>query len=473
MSDFLERVISPDLAGEVRAAQGSLSPVNLKFLEYVLEDPGRTGKIHYAGCDMPEWMLPYCYPTQSWPTFLDPDRAQELAGCAEQVTALIKAIPERRYAGDADGFARYFSLPSRDLADLMLGSPTGLAGAFCRCDFIDTADGPKLLEINFSACLGGWQVQFEEHWCREDAVIAGFLEREGLAPVHRNPIRACFDHVAEELLEHFGPSPAELTAVLLLPPTSAGTGRQSEPFFSKLFQDAVSARSPGTATRFLQCGDGRQLEVGRGGLTLAGSRVHAVIEFRDEFSPPKVFRALKSGAALVYNGPLARILGSKLSVACLSEEEDSPFWTEEERRFLRQVVPWSRRVLPVETVFRGEAVYLPELLERCRPDLVLKAAAGARGESVVVGRCTPQEAWEQKVAQALSEGWWVVQEYLPGRAHLFQHGDRGFAVHDAVWGLFRFGPAYGGGFLRVLPRGAGRGVINAAQGASFGIVYEL
>lgn len=46
------------------------------------------------------------------------------------------------------------------------------------------------------------------------------------------------------------------------------------------------------------------------------------------------------------------------------------------------------------------------------------------------------------------------------------------AIHDTVWGLFCFGTAYGGGYLRMILRGGLSGVINSARGAIEGVLVE-
>lgn len=49
----------------------------------------------------------------------------------------------------------------------------------------------------------------------------------------------------------------------------------------------------------------------------------------------------------------------------------------------------------------------------------------------------------------------------------------GAGPHDVVWGTFCFGDRYGGGFLRMMPRGEGDGIINAARGATEGFLFEI
>jgi hypothetical protein len=67
----------------------------------------------------------------------------------------------------------------------------------------------------------------------------------------------------------------------------------------------------------------------------------------------------------------------------------------------------------------------------------------------------------------------MVQEFVPSRPYLFQHGEDGYAPHEAVWGLFCIGDAYGGGFLRMAPQESRMGAINSSRGALEGIIYEV
>jgi uncharacterized circularly permuted ATP-grasp superfamily protein len=125
-------------------------------------------------------------------------------------------------------------------------------------------------------------------------------------------------------------------------------------------------------------------------------------------------------------------------------------------------------------VFEGREVDIEKLLLAERQRLVLKPAGSAHGAGVTVGRVASPDEWRRAAAEALAArgGPWVVQEHAESLPYLFQEGAEGCREHDLVWGVFVFGRKPGGCFLRMLPKG-GPGVVNAARGASEGVVLEV
>ena len=83
--------------------------------------------------------------------------------------------------------------------------------------------------------------------------------------------------------------------------------------------------------------------------------------------------------------------------------------------------------------------WLPELALAARPDLVIKKAREGRGSAVHLGATTPEPLWRERVERALAEGDWIVQERVEPLPYVHQHGERGWAPHDVVWGLFVLG----------------------------------
>jgi hypothetical protein len=178
------------------------------------------------------------------------------------------------------------------------------------------------------------------------------------------------------------------------------------------------------------------------------------------------------GGATFFNGPLYLVLEDKRNLALLSANQDAECFDEAERQLVRSLVPWTRQVARERTLFRGEPVFLPELLPSRREHLVLKRATEYAGEEVFLGRVTPAAAWEDLVRQALESGDWVVQELVESKPYLYQTGVEGCAPHDVIWGLFVFGSRYAGVFLRMQPKDRAA-IVNSRQGATQGIVFEV
>ena len=174
------------------------------------------------------------------------------------------------------------------------------------------------------------------------------------------------------------------------------------------------------------------------------------------------------------NGPVSLIMDNKLNLALLSEHEDSDLFTMEERSIIKKYIPWTRKLIIGSTTFGAEKIKLEEFVISHREKLVIKPANQGGGVDVHIGSLTPVQQWEELVTDAFKqEQKWVAQEHIQSHPYLFQAGENGWAQYFAVWGLFVFGSAYGGVWLRMLPRKSSRAVINTRQGGQEGIVFEV
>ncbi|MBV8199141.1 MAG: hypothetical protein JOZ15_00825 [Acidobacteria bacterium] len=171
---------------------------------------------------------------------------------------------------------------------------------------------------------------------------------------------------------------------------------------------------------------------------------------------------------------MTNLLSDKRNLALLSEAAaggGGPL-DDEERQLVDRHLPWTRVVARRTAVFRGEQVFLPDLLAGRREELVLKSAQSLGGKDVHIGRFLAAAAWDDAVRSSLAAPGWIVQEAVRSLPWLFQAEEDGADIYDAVWGIFVFGESYGGTFVRLLPRRR-QGTVNVAQGCDVGIVLEL
>jgi uncharacterized circularly permuted ATP-grasp superfamily protein len=119
--------------------------------------------------------------------------------------------------------------------------------------------------------------------------------------------------------------------------------------------------------------------------------------------------AYRSGAALFVNSFRCHLSEDKAFFALLTDEAFGDLVTADERRFLAEVVPWTRRVAERRTSKDGAEVDLVPFILDHRESLVLKPAHGYGGRSVLVGDETAADAWEAAAVTGLTEPW-VVQE---------------------------------------------------------------
>jgi hypothetical protein len=424
--------------------------------------------------DLPDWIAVYTVPIQSWPTILEGRKLAEIRRGALSVPRLIKSIPARIFGNDAASIARFYGIADQGLIRSILAQPDGLSMALSRGDYVDTPSGFKCLEVNLSACLGGWQIRFfasrllERPWLQEllRGVPAAFVD----------PLAALFTHLVDNALRSPLASEGEVNIAFLLP---ADLMAHSHPSFRAFLADEYASflteRHPSLGGNLLfSTYDRLRREDGR--VFLGDARLHAAIDFHDPFFDshidPVLYEGFKAGELHLYNSPAACLLSDKRNIALLSEHEGSDLFSEQERADIRAYIPWSRLARPGWTDFQGERVELPSFVVAARERLVLKQGRSGRGHAVHVGRSTPPEEWEKLVARVFAAGDWIVQEMQDSLPYWYQAGESGTGPHDAVWGLFAYGDLYGGGYMRVLPPG-NTGIVNTAHGAAEGLILEI
>lgn len=460
------------ISDNIRAAHENMSMISWQFIEHACQR--RAGHLSTAEQSrwLPEWMRRLSFPLQQWPTFVGAGKLREIRRTTEEVTRLIKSVPERIFDNDPQRIASFYGFPNPHLAALILQPPNGIQGALARCDFVDTEAGLKCLEVNMSAFLGGWQSPFWAEVYHHDPVVADFLAVRRLSPTFHDTLRSLFIHLVEDARELIDPALRELNIALVVS-AQAPLSAYPSGYFNEVYAEILAKQQGGLSGRVVFCLSPDDLVARQARLYHREQRIHAVVEYTPELTSESIYRCFKADLLRLYNGPLRPILGDKRNLALLSAHADSDRFDDAERAIIRAHIPWTREVTAGETSHAGETVSLPGFLLAHREALVLKAAFGSKGKEVQVGRHTPPEVWERLILAALKIGGWVVQEHVESRPYLYLHDQGEPRVHDVVWGLFCLGASYGGGFLRMLPKGAGEGIINSDRGATEGFIFEV
>jgi hypothetical protein len=458
--------LSIELSDEVLATHADLSPAAADLLAYVAADPAVRAR-PLPPVALPDWMA--AYPMQAWPVLLGAEKRRQIASTTAGVTRLVKSVFGRVFAHDPVRLDRYFRLGDVARTAKLFAPPDGLAGAVGRCDFVDTGRDLKFLEFNVGGTVGGWEMRFWERHYRSTPVLAGFFAEHGLAPAVRDTWVELLGHLLAEV--ESGPPPADATVnVALVIPSAVDAGGLA--LFNDVYRRVLTGS--GLAGRIVTSDYPGTFTVDGGRLACGGVPVDVLVEVTEQDTPPEIYDCFKAGGLLrLYNGPLSRVLGDKRLLALLSEHAGSGLFDAAERELIARCIPWTRTVEDRVVAFQGAELPLLELLRRERGCFVLKPGEGQQGRGVLVGPHATPEAWEAALASATADGTWVAQEVVTSRPYLGQAGEVGAVLHDVVWGAFCFGERYGGGFLRMMPRGAGDGVINSARGASEGLILEV
>jgi hypothetical protein len=458
----------PQIPADTRAAHRRLSPAAERFLEHLLDNPDQVAQLVGFEEGLPDWIP--CDIT--WPTLVDARRVAEMGRATVGVCKLIKAIP-----------AVIFGENLRSIAAFYRYDPIALAAGFsvrnhvnstvARCDFIDTPNGLMCCEVNMAANLGGWEHGFWSERYLRHPVLTDFCAREGISPGGHDVLGTFCEHMIDDALDSgVIQKGGELNLVVALdwPPTE-GARRQAAEAYAELLRRTGRGV---TGQLWLTAAPAEELTFRGGDVYMHERRVHVYYGHTVKDFPIPVLRAQLTDGMRVYNGGLTRMWHDKRNLALLSENEGLAGWTEEDLAMIRDHIPWTRMVYPRTTTWRGAEVQFPGFLLDQRDDMVLKPGLGAGGKDVHVGRYLAPDAWEARVHEAVKQGGWIVQERVESVPYFYPPQPGAAPVpHTVIWGLFCTGRRYGGGFLRMLPRGAGEGVVNSARGAFEGAILEV
>jgi len=271
----------------------------------------------------------------------------------------------------------------------------------CRADVLISADGPKFLELNVGAGIGGiLEFEIERRIWEQVQTTAG-------GPSFGAP--GIYELMAALVKRTFG----ELGAAgpLLLVGTVADPGKTSR-YFDLQIQ---LLREHGVSTRVAEIGslaDAMRQHPNRPvlGLMQFGEREANTIGI--DLSP--LATAMADG---LYGIPSqsARLLDSKKVLALLSEQ---PAWlAPSDREVVRRTVPWSRIVGDRKVEWRDAGHELPELLLDRQEEFVLKGSAGYSSQEVFFGNAMTPDEWRGLIDRAVESEYFIAQEVVVGVRH--------------------------------------------------------
>jgi len=471
---------------EAKPVHARWAQANGDFLEFVKQNPEYQSRESFGSLYEVEWLRKLSI--QPWPLFVDTEQRRELDAIARGVDGVVRGVIERFlvetdpaevsafYAADnstADQNWETFT-PDEDFVAMLTEEPNGILAAPSRGDYIEDREGLKLVEYNAGAFLGGLQIDAIGDLYVASAPTARFLAEQSRRARSPGTLRALYLHVVEDTARLGVWTGGDLNvAMMVLPNEPDQHALHSRELYEREYALALREGRIAPSGHLLLCGPD-DLVPEDGYLTVDGRRIHALLEFHDGTADIKLaFRYFKMGRLNLFTGPVSWLLSDKRNLALVSSLADSDELTGPERELVRRHVPWTRRVVPARTTFRGRPFRLPDDLEGRREELVLKKASSIGGRYVHVGKFRTDAEWRDVIARAAREGDWVVQEYLETVPYCFQSGADGVGRHDMVWGLFVFGSRFGGAFLRMQPAGGGSGLVNTHQGAEVGVLLDL
>lgn len=466
-----------DVTPEILAAQERLSPVQRRFAEFFLAEPACRDPRAWDPLAVRDDFLRF--DLQRWQVFLGPEAREELARATTAVCRLVREIPRSIFGLDPGPIADWYGFP-REVVSLVtawIERSQSLPDVLARADLIWTAQGLKTCEVNASGNLGGWEVGSWASRYRQVEPLGRFLDGLGDGVALTDPFDRTFEHLVRLGLRHGLADAGTLNlAIQIEAPVTPEWGS----FVDRSYRAALAALAPGLDGRAIIAAFPDAIAERGGRLSAEGHPVHLVIDTTPWQAKRALYAAVMAGRALILNGPVAAILSHKSNLALLSELEAAGELAREDAEAVRRYVPWTRRVSDDFVDFEGERTYLPDLLVERREDLVLKASLSMGGADVHLGRTTPPPVWRQLAERAAAQGGWIVQQLAASLPYLLGDAEGRPEWHDVIWGTFAWGAwgdgpveaGYHGAFLRHKPC-AQEGIINAAQGATIGLYWDV
>ncbi|MCP5049879.1 MAG: hypothetical protein GY940_22110 [bacterium] len=452
----------------IRTSHKQLAATGDRFIEFIQKNPemlDRSGFRVLEGKDAVGILQP-------WPAFINQQTRSRMAEASTSVFQLIKSIPKRIFNNDPDKISRYFETPVSIVKMQMEGADEEhLENLLARGDFIFSPSGMKCLEYNVSANIGGFQVSFWEPMYANIPIIAKFLNQYHIKPANQNVLALLAGHFLRRAVNKFSGRDSEINIAMVIPKYIEGVMVAENKYMDRIHKQLLEVHY-NMKGNVIFC-DWQHLKRSGDTLFFRDKRIHIVMEMYHGLLPDDIHTLYKQGNICLYNGPVTKLLSNKLTLAALSEYEDSERFSPKERETIKKYIPWTRKVVPGEVSYGTDRVKLEEFIFSNREKLVIKPPLGNSGEGISIGKNTPLRQWETVINAAFKEGGWLIQEYIESDSYLYQTGTEGCAEHIAAWGLFVFGSTYSGGWVRVLPKENKNGVINAIQGAEESVVLEI
>jgi hypothetical protein len=352
----------------------------------------------------------------------------------------------------------------------LLRSPVDPAELVCRYDVVLHHGQAKVLELNCSSAVGGWQTDW--------AISAVSRALRSIANGERWPVlhRRVFDQLLKHVFNGMARLPQAVPGSIAL---YAFVSPAQRPSFHRCLQARYEALRPASLGEggIVLIDDMRQLTFTREhGVLANGQPVGAVLlTFPDAIEIPQATLDGLVGSYLhkrvVFpDSPMHAVLDSKLMFAVAHEAADRGLLEARDAQVVRRFLPWSARVHQAG-MDQAEGPLLRMLSER-RETMVLKKADSFGGRHVVIGRYADHEVWQRAIARCCEEPGWIAQHLCESEPLELPRTGSGVMPHEVVWGVFGFGGRYGGTFARAAPYASSAGVVNASGGAHEFLVFE-
>ena len=433
----------PDLAGEYNRLLAEDAPAAVEqaaWLDRAFAEAGIT----FDGVPMRSFLRPHLLVRPEWDRLRDGGR---------RLLELAARVARHAFDGDVSRLCAFLGTPEAEARWVAI-DPGPPDVVLSRLDAFLDAGVPRFIEVNSDAPAG---FGYGDRMAEVVAQLPVFRRfAAGRAVRYHESGPALVDAVAGAWRARGG---AGSPVVAIVDWADVKT-RADQEILRALFQ-----------SRGMACtlADPRDAVLSGGRLSFGGAAVDVVYrrgvlsELVEREADVRVFLdAYRRGATVFVNSFRCHLSEDKAFFALLTDEAFASLTSPDERRFLAEVVPWTRRVAERRTLHAGREVDLVPFIVANREALVLKPAHGYGGRSVLVGDETPADVWEATTLTALGEPW-VAQQRVAIPEEPFPVVEGGALRFEAL--KINVNPFYAAGAeVGAVTRASRSSVINVSAG---------
>ena len=375
----------------------------------LLKDPSKTAdEISFLEREMDRQDCRFgekIFPTFLKPMFLSAEQIREISGIIHHAMNILEKVTHLYFSNPQ--LREYFYINDRahELIEIDQGYAKNIVIA--RPDSFLVGQAIRFIEFNCDSPAGMGYCDIEEDLYHETFVLKEMKKRYDLESKKRS--LALLDALISTYKEFAGQHKTPNIAIVdWREVRTQNEFRILERIFKSQGYDTVIADP--RDLRFL---NGR-LEHKGFPIDLIYRRVifRELIEKYDEVKD--LFEAYRRGKVCVVNPLRSRLASNKAILAIVTNQRKfKNFFNEEENRVIQKNIPWTRRMIDMQTSFGDNLVFLRRYVISHRDQLVLKPADSYGGKNVVIGLETAQNDWEQLVNRILSNNEdWVVQRFV-------------------------------------------------------------
>ncbi|MGW7002436.1 hypothetical protein ACWGCW_06320 [Streptomyces sp. NPDC054933] len=409
------------------------------------------------------------------PVFVTTEERASLAADLRMAHTLLTGLPERLFDGDLGALARVVGMTPTQVSVVERaarsgGSPLPLA----RSDLYRDAEGFKLLELNISSALGGFENADINRAMLRHPALGEFVDKHDLGYV--DTLRGIVDTMLAECAAHLPQGRRPVVALADWPESYASYEPRLRVMAELLAGMGIDA---------IPCHVGQIRERG-GRLEAHGRTIDVVYRFflveeivteDDAALVEPVLRAVEQGAVSLFCRFDSELYGNKGALALLSDDRHRASFTAQERACIDRFLPWTRPVRRVVTAEDGSEREVRRYAMEEQHELILKPTLLHGGEGIIAGWTVTAEEWRARVAQALDQPY-VLQRRVRPLAEPFLRADgQGCQDFFLNWGVFLADPAAtgGDGYGGCIVRGSadpGVGIVSMSGGARVGCTFH-